>query len=96
MTNTPWEYDLDGPAARSTYLAEGFQIPHFKEGIAFPTLRDAINAREAHIEMHGLMQSIADHSAIPSTLDRQVECQFTVLVAPSMEWPSRRRAEIEM
>lgn len=73
MTNMPWEYDLDGPAARSTYLAEGFQIPDFKEGVLFPTLRDAIDAREAHIEMHGLMQSIADHSDIPSTFDGELE-----------------------
>ena len=73
MTNMPWEYDLDGPAARSTYLAEGFQIADFKEGVMFPTLRAAINAREAHREMHGLMQSIADHSEIPSTFDGELD-----------------------
>lgn len=73
MTNTPWEYDLDGPAARSTYLSEGFQIPDFKEGVAFPTLRHAINAREAHTEMHGLMQSIRDHSEVPSTFDGELD-----------------------
>ena len=72
MTNAPWEYDLEGPAARSTFLADGFQIPDFGEGIAYPSLRDAINAREAHIEMHGLMQSIADHSEIPSTFDGEI------------------------
>jgi hypothetical protein len=33
MTNMPWEYDLDGPVRRSTYLAEGFQIPDFKDGM---------------------------------------------------------------
>jgi hypothetical protein len=73
MTNMPWEYDLDGPAARSTYLAEGFQIPDFKEGVMFPTLRAAINARKAHCEIHGLMQSIADHSEIPSTFDGELD-----------------------
>src|SRR6266542_284802 len=73
ITNTPWEYDLDGPAARSTYLAEGFQIRDFKEGVALPTLRHAINAREAHIEMQGLMQSIGDHSQIPSTFDGELD-----------------------
>jgi hypothetical protein len=73
MTNRPWEYDLDGPAARSTHLAEGFQIPHFKEGVVFPTLRSAIDARQAHREMHGLMQSIADHSEIPSTFDGELD-----------------------
>src|SRR5437867_9349767 len=73
MTNTPWEHDLDGPAARSTYLAEGFQIPDFKEDAAFPMLRHAINAREAHFEMHDLMQSIGDHSQIPSTFDGELD-----------------------
>jgi hypothetical protein len=73
MTNRPWEYDLDGPAARSTYLAEGFQIPDFGEGVIFPTLRAAIDAREAHREMHGLMLSIADHSEIPSTFDGELD-----------------------
>jgi len=73
MTNMPWEYDLDGPAARSTYLAEGFQIPDFKEGVIFPTLRAAINAREGHREIHELMQSIADHSEIPSTFDGELD-----------------------
>ncbi|MGE0361133.1 MAG: hypothetical protein AB7H93_09810 [Vicinamibacterales bacterium] len=73
LTNAPWEYNLDGPPARSTFLADGFQIPDFGEGIAFPTLRAAINAREAHIEMHGLMQSIIDHSTIPSTFDGELD-----------------------
>ena len=73
MTNMPWEHDLDDPAARSTYLAEGFEIPDFKEGVVFQTLRAAITAREAHSEMHGLMQSIADHSEIPSTFDGELD-----------------------
>ena len=72
MTNMPWEYDLDGPPARSTYLAEGFQIPDFKEGVV-STLRDAIRAREAHQEIHELMQSIGDHSEIPSTFDGELD-----------------------
>lgn len=72
MTNAPWEYDLDGPAARCTFLAEGFQIPEFKEGAVFPSLRHAINAREAHIEMHELMKSIEDHSEVPSTFDGEL------------------------
>ncbi|HLG55259.1 MAG TPA: hypothetical protein VI485_08000 [Vicinamibacterales bacterium] len=39
----------------------------------FLTLRAAINAREAHREIHGLMQSIADHSEIPSTFDGELD-----------------------
>ena len=73
MTNMPWEYDLDGPAGRFTCMAEGFQIPDFKEGAMFPTLRTAINARETHREIHELMQSIADHSEIPSTFGGELD-----------------------
>jgi hypothetical protein len=73
MTNMPWEYDLDGPAARSTFLAEGFQIPDFKDGVMYPTIRAMINAREAHGEMHGLMRSIAEHSRISSTFDGELD-----------------------
>jgi hypothetical protein len=73
MTNAPWEYDLDGPPARSTFLAEGFQIPDYGEEVPFPSLRAAINARDAHIEMHDLMRSIADHSEIPSTFDGDLD-----------------------
>jgi hypothetical protein len=73
LTNAPWEYDLEGPAARSTFLVDGFQIPDFGEGVAYRSLRAAINARDAHIEMHGLMQSIIDHSEIPSTFDGEFD-----------------------
>ena len=73
MTNAPWEYDLDGPAGRSTCLAEGFQIPDFKEDAMFPTLRAAINARKAHQEIRELVQSIADHSEIPSTFGGELD-----------------------
>lgn len=72
LTNTPWPLYLDDPAPRSAFLAEGFQIPDFKEGVWFPSLRQIINAREAHIEMHNLMESIRDHSEIPSTFDGEI------------------------
>jgi hypothetical protein len=73
MTNSPWEYELHGLAPRSSFLAEGFQIPAFKEDARFPTLRHAIIAREAHSEMHKLLQSLQDHSHIPSTFDGSLD-----------------------
>ena len=72
LTNAPWEHYLEMPAPRCTVLAEGFQIPDFKEGVWMPSLRHIIDAREAHIEMHGLIQSIKDHSDIPSTFDGEI------------------------
>ncbi len=72
LTNSPWEHYLDAPAPRCTALAEGFQIPDFKEGAWMPSLRHAIDAREAHTEMHDLIQSMKDHSDVPSTFDGEI------------------------
>lgn len=72
VTNTPWSLYLDEPAPRCAALAEGFQIPDFKGGVYVPSLRYAVDAREAHIEMHELMRSIQDHSYIPSTFDGEI------------------------
>jgi hypothetical protein len=72
LTNTPWALYLDDPAPRRGRLIEGFQIPDFKQGVLYQSLRHAIDAREAHIEMHKLMESIGDHSEIPSTFDGEI------------------------
>lgn len=72
VTNSPWSLYLDAPAPRCAALAEGFQIPNFKGGVYAPSLRHAIDAREAHIEMHELIRSIQDHSNIPSTFDGEI------------------------
>ena len=50
-----------------------FQIADFKEDAMFPTLRAAINARKAHQEIRELVQSIADHSEIPSTFGGELD-----------------------
>jgi hypothetical protein len=71
VTNYPWDLHLDGPAPRCTFLVEGFQIPDFKSGVQAP-LRDVIDAREAHIEMHELIKSMKDHASIPSTFDGEI------------------------
>jgi hypothetical protein len=71
VTNTPWDLYLDLPAPRCTVLAEGFQIPDFKSGVQ-ASLRQVIDAREEHSEMHALIRSLQDHSDIPSTFDGQI------------------------
>lgn len=71
LTNTPWEHALDAPAPRSTIQAEGFQIPDFKaRDVA--SLREAIDARQAHIEMHELINSMREHADVPSTFDGEI------------------------
>jgi hypothetical protein len=72
VTNFPFHHDLDGRVFRSCVLAEGFQIPDFKSDSAFPDLRRALEAREAHSDMHRLVASIRDHTRIPETFDGEI------------------------
>ena len=69
FTNAPWEHHLDDYEWRQFALADGFQIEEFKLDHQFPSLRAAINGRQAHIEMHDLLKSIRVHSTIPATFD---------------------------
>ena len=69
LTNAPWEHHLDGIDWRQLALGDGFRIDEFKLDYQFPSLRAAINGRQAHIEMHELLNSIRTHSSIPITFD---------------------------
>lgn len=71
VTNTPWHHHLDSSSFRCGLDIDGFQIPDFKANVP-TTLRAAIEARDNHIEMHELIQSIKDHSDIPSTFDGEI------------------------
>jgi hypothetical protein len=72
VTNSPWDLYLNAPAPRATVVAEGFQLPTFNRGFVAQSLRHIIDAREAEIEMHALLQSIKDHHEIPSTFDGEI------------------------
>lgn len=67
VTNAPWEHHLDSTEWRLLALGDGFHIDEFKLDHQFPSLRAAINGRQAHIEMHDLLKSIRSHSSIPAT-----------------------------
>ena len=67
LTNAPWEHHLDDIDWRQFALGDGFHIDEFKLDYEFPSLRAAINGRQAHIEMHELLKSIRSHSSIPAT-----------------------------
>ena len=68
VTNNPHEYDLHGQV-RTWAVAEGFKIPDLKCGQGFATLREAIIARDKHVEVHCLMRSLGEHQTIPCTFD---------------------------
>ncbi|TAK65073.1 SEC-C metal-binding domain-containing protein [Methylobacter sp.] len=72
VTNTPWHHHLELENFRCSSVADGFQIPDFKHDSTFPSLREAIDARERHIEMYELLRSMSDHADIPSTFDGEI------------------------
>jgi hypothetical protein len=71
VTNNPHEYSMNN-RSQSSAVAIGFKIPEFGYGVKFPSLRDAISARDKHIEMHALIKSLADHHQIPATFDGEI------------------------
>ncbi len=72
VTNTPWHHHLHTSHFRLVAMAEGFQIPDLKLGSTYPNLRAAIDSREKHIEICDLIQSVKDHSEVPSTFDGEI------------------------
>ncbi|WP_175545189.1 hypothetical protein [Variovorax sp. OV329] len=69
MTNTPWEHQLDSTEWRLLAIADGFHINDFKMDQVYPSIRAAVDARQPHLEMHALLESMRTHSGIPSTFD---------------------------
>lgn len=72
VTNYPYHLHLGTVSPSRAVLAEGFKIPDFKMGVAFPSIRDALNAREKHKDMFQLMASLKNHDEIPSTFDGEI------------------------
>jgi hypothetical protein len=100
VTNNPHEFDLEGPHARCSATCEGFKIPTFKGGLR-GTLREAIDARENHIEMHSLIESMTEHSNIPATFDGDLpealagQLENRILVGASYIVPDGKGGECE-
>ncbi len=72
LTNHPYHHNLETVHFRRATLAEGFKIRDFKMGASFPSLRDALGARDRHSDMFRLMDSIREHYDIPSTFDGEI------------------------
>jgi hypothetical protein len=71
VTNNPYSYHPDTPINR-WFGAHGYKIPDLKVGTQFSNLREMINSREKHREILELMESIRDHSSIPSTFEGEI------------------------
>ncbi len=101
LTNAPWEHHLDGTAWRQLSLGDSFHIDEFKLDHAFPSLRAAINGRQAHTEMHGLLESMRKHSGIPSTFDGEnpelafVDSESRLIIGNKYMVPDANGIEVE-
>ena len=69
LTNRPHHYHLDKADVGTVALIDGFKIPDFKTDMEHPSLRAQLEARERHVEMYELLQSMQDHMEVPSTFD---------------------------
>jgi hypothetical protein len=72
MTNHPFHHHLNSTAFRSSLVVEGFRIPEFKGDAPFRTLREAVDARDAHVEMERLAKSMHEHGEVPATFDGDI------------------------
>lgn len=85
LTNHPYEYELDSHVFRWGSIAEGFRIPDFKCDWPFVTIREFVEARKKHQDMHDLMWSLKDHYAIPSTFNGEIpEYVFGHVAGPQL------------
>ena len=71
LTNISDHYFLESHQTHSVAAFYSFKISDFM-GTAFPSIRAALRAREKHIEMFDLIQSIENHAHIPSTFDGEL------------------------
>lgn len=101
LTNASWDHQLDSLEWRQLVLADGFHIKDFKLDREFPSLRAAINGRQAHIEMHGLLKSIQKYSEIPSTFDGEnpelafIDSENRLVIGNRYMVPSDNGTEVE-
>lgn len=69
VTNQPYQYDVPGGFSA---VMEGFNIAEFKLNFQFSGLRDALEARERHADIHAGFESMQKHRHIPSTFDGEM------------------------
>jgi hypothetical protein len=71
ITNNPDYYSPDSPVRRWAFV-EGFKMLDFRMEAAYPTLREARKARERHIEISDLIESLRQHTWVPMTFDADI------------------------
>ena len=71
ITNNPDSY-LPDSAVRRWAFAEGFKIPDFRIEADYRSLCEAREARDRHIEMSHLIESLRQHTWVPMTFDADI------------------------
>jgi hypothetical protein len=57
---------------RPAMMVEGFKMPDFRVENMHSSLREALKAREKHVAMNDLVESLREHVLIPSTFDGDI------------------------
>ncbi len=84
VTNMPYHHHPNSQDFRVALLAEGFKIPEFKLGASFPSLIEAVDARDKHIAMHTLIKSMQEQQ-VPSTFDGEIpDLEFNDIGRPRL------------
>lgn len=71
ITNNPDYYSPDGPVRRWAFV-EGFKMPDFRVEAQYSSLREAREARDRHIEVTELIESLRQHTWVPMTFDADI------------------------
>ena len=74
ITNMSDQYALDTAAVATMISFRGFKIHDFM-GAEFPSIREAVRARERHWPMFQLFKSMGEHRDIPQTFDGELSSE---------------------
>lgn len=82
ITNMNDQYALDTSALATMISFRGFKIHDFM-GVQFPSIREAVRARERHWPMFQLFKSMEEHREIPQTFDGELPSEVFVENPPA-------------
>lgn len=82
ITNMNDQYALDTSALATVISFIGFKIHDFM-GVQFPSIREAVCARERHWPMFQLFKSMEEHREIPQTFDGELPSEVFVENPPA-------------
>lgn len=80
VMNYPWAHHLSDTDYRCSFCFDGFKMPGFTYRGQPVTLRQAIDQREQHKEMHALLEELVRYGTVPATFNGEIpEYAFGVI-----------------